>query len=182
MNVSFRFLVIPIGIWLAQVDSYHRHLNTLVFSYQARAFRVRWLSIPSYAILVGTSGLEPPTSRLSGARSNHLSYAPLWLIQCISFLTPFFSLRYPPLSIVKVKRWNLPRKFLVEMMGFEPMTPCLQGRCSPSWATPPNFSEEWKVKSEKFGLKSSSFLPSHFFLSFGYFYWSLKIEQQSIRT
>ena len=27
--------------------------------------------------------------------------------------------------------------FLVEMMGFEPMTPCLQGRCSPSWATPP---------------------------------------------
>ena len=22
-------------------------------------------------------------------------------------------------------------------MGFEPMTPCLQGRCSPSWATPP---------------------------------------------
>ena len=28
---------------------------------------------------------------------------------------------------------------LVEMMGIEPMTPCLQGRCSPSWATPPGF-------------------------------------------
>ena len=28
--------------------------------------------------LVGTSGLEPPTSRLSGARSNHLSYAPMY--------------------------------------------------------------------------------------------------------
>ena len=27
--------------------------------------------------LVGTSGLEPPTSRLSGVRSNHLSYAPI---------------------------------------------------------------------------------------------------------
>ena len=26
---------------------------------------------------MGTSGLEPPTSRLSGVRSNHLSYAPL---------------------------------------------------------------------------------------------------------
>ena len=26
---------------------------------------------------------------------------------------------------------------LVEMKGFEPLTPCLQGRCSPSWATPP---------------------------------------------
>ena len=27
-------------------------------------------------ILVGSSGLEPPTSRLSGVRSNHLSYEP----------------------------------------------------------------------------------------------------------
>ena len=26
---------------------------------------------------------------------------------------------------------------LVEMSGIEPLTPCLQGRCSPSWATPP---------------------------------------------
>ena len=28
-------------------------------------------------ILVGSSGLEPPTSRLSGVRSNHLSYEPI---------------------------------------------------------------------------------------------------------
>ena len=26
---------------------------------------------------------------------------------------------------------------MVEMKGIEPLTPCLQGRCSPSWATPP---------------------------------------------
>ncbi|CAN0449722.1 unnamed protein product, partial [Laminaria digitata] len=30
----------------------------------------------SYAILVGLGGLEPPTSPLSGVRSNHLSYRP----------------------------------------------------------------------------------------------------------
>jgi hypothetical protein len=28
--------------------------------------------------LVGRGGLEPPTSRLSGVRSNHLSYRPSW--------------------------------------------------------------------------------------------------------
>ena len=29
------------------------------------------------SVLVGSSGLEPPTSRLSGVRSNHLSYEPI---------------------------------------------------------------------------------------------------------
>ena len=28
-------------------------------------------------------------------------------------------------------------KKMVETSGIEPLTPCLQGRCSPSWATPP---------------------------------------------
>ena len=49
--------------------------------------------------LVGTSGFEPPTSRLSGVRSNHLSYAPIPV---------------------------------VEMRRIELLTPCVQGRCSPS--------------------------------------------------
>ena len=52
---------------------------------------------------MGLSGLEPPTSRLSGVRSNRLSYKPIGM----------------------------------EMVRFELMTPCLQGRCSPNWATPP---------------------------------------------
>ena len=33
---------------------------------------------------MGSSGLEPPTSRLSGVRSNHLSYEPISLSQKIS--------------------------------------------------------------------------------------------------
>ena len=28
-------------------------------------------------LMVGLGGLEPPTSRLSGVRSNHLSYKPM---------------------------------------------------------------------------------------------------------
>ena len=41
-------------------------------------------------ILVGSSGLEPPTSRLSGVRSNHLSYEPLKVVE-ISGIEPLTS-------------------------------------------------------------------------------------------
>ena len=59
----------------------------------------RFLSVPpsfNGKTLVGSNGLGPSTSRLSGVCSNQLSYEPI----------------------------------LVEVIGFEPMTPCLQGRCS----------------------------------------------------
>ncbi len=36
--------------------------------------------------VVGTGGLEPPTSRLSGVRSNHLSYAPTLPMACANGL------------------------------------------------------------------------------------------------
>ena len=42
--------------------------------------RFSMISLTYLVGMVGTSGLEPPTSRLSGARSNHLSYAPMWLL------------------------------------------------------------------------------------------------------
>ena len=42
-------------------------------------FPWKLFSFATLVAMVGTSGLEPPTSRLSGARSNHLSYAPMWL-------------------------------------------------------------------------------------------------------
>ena len=34
---------------------------------------------PRYVLMVGLGGLEPPTSPLSGVRSNHLSYRPIAL-------------------------------------------------------------------------------------------------------
>ena len=68
----------------------------------------------SIKIMVGLSGLEPPTSRLSGGRSNRLSYKPISIFG--SFLKPF----YVHLSV------------MVEISGIEPLTPCLQSRCSPS--------------------------------------------------
>ena len=111
--------------------------------------------------LVGTSGLEPPTSRLSGARSNLLSYEPPtgldpcshlfqlgrgvitrstafglpWFHQCgfaFCFLDPLCALFPSLLVLVRSRRSVFRFTSVMEMMGFEPMTPCLQGRCSPN--------------------------------------------------
>ena len=68
--------------------------------------------------VVGSNGLEPSTSRLSGARSNHLSYEPISVADPPTILA--FGL---PLLILSD---------LVEMNRIELSTPCLQGRCSPS--------------------------------------------------
>ena len=82
-----------------------------------------------FLVLVGSSGLEPPTSRLSGARSSLLSYEPV--SRSYLFLLP-----------------------LVEMKRFELLTPCLQGRCSPNWATPPGL---FRVRTLKIEQRNSSY-------------------------
>ena len=114
----------------------------------------------AFTLMVGTSGLEPPTSRLSGVRSNRLSYAPIikfllrknlktgefcltrsarhfafanlktlvfWLLlQRLS--VRLYSLCLPVFTFT-VCSSSLP---LVEMRRIELLTPCVQGRCSPS--------------------------------------------------
>ena len=45
-----------------------------------RTYPVHILGSKPVWALVGSSGLEPPTSRLSGARSNLLSYEPMWYL------------------------------------------------------------------------------------------------------
>ena len=95
------------------------------------------INVASVTCLVGPSGLEPPTSRLSGARSNQLSYKPAAVPQPIFVvLEVSFSVNPRPWSLC-VLTYFVIRLLGMEMMGFEPMTPCLQGRCSPNWATPP---------------------------------------------
>ena len=81
--------------------SYHIYFLYSVFKVQKN---LEPLSLFLIKVLVGSSGLEPPTSRLSGVRSNHLSYEP-----DLQTLSP-----------------------VVEMNRIELSTPCLQGRCSPS--------------------------------------------------
>ena len=36
--------------------------------------------------------------------------------------------------------------YMVEVIGIEPMTPCLQGRCSTSWAIPPFLAKAYLCK------------------------------------
>ena len=55
------------------------------------------LSQLSYApILMGLSGLEPPTSRLSGVRSNQLSYKPTVEMKRFELSTPCLQGRCSP--------------------------------------------------------------------------------------
>ena len=55
------------------------------------------LSQLSYApILMGLSGLEPPTSRLSGVRSNRLSYKPTVEMKRFELSTPCLQGRCSP--------------------------------------------------------------------------------------
>ena len=92
--------------------------------------------------VVGISGLEPPASRLSGVRSNQLSYTPtleIWKMVGVAGFEPAAlwsqtrcatKLRYTP----KISCWIL-KKRLAGETGFEPATLGFGDRCSTSWAT-----------------------------------------------
>jgi hypothetical protein len=54
----------------------HLFLYRVTLSVIAGNHLSRTLSIAAQLKVVGRGGLEPPTSRLSGVRSNHLSYRP----------------------------------------------------------------------------------------------------------
>ena len=90
---------------------------------------------------MGTSGLEPPTSRLSGVRSNHLSYAPK---QMLGYNIQIKRVTRIELATTAWKAVVLPlnytRLLLKEMArdGIEPPTHGASIHCSTNWATEPN--------------------------------------------
>ena len=59
--------------WWAQTSNHSPTYRVLYAVIEA----LRFDPARTFVRLVGSSGLEPPTSRLSGARSNHLSYEPI---------------------------------------------------------------------------------------------------------
>ena len=58
--------------------------------------------------MVGRGGLEPPTSRLSGVRSNHLSYRPIRAVARVSYLK-----RYEDRLVRQVNAWYMTALFAV---------------------------------------------------------------------
>ena len=61
----------------------------------------RFFSVEISPNLMGTSGLEPPTSRLSGVRSNHLSYAPILNLPSGKFKTGEFDFKVNDLDLLR---------------------------------------------------------------------------------
>ena len=97
---------------------------------------------------MGLGGLEPPTSSLSVTRSDQLSYNPVDFagttltlppaIHALSKLMRVDLVIEPRPSDIRGSRgfimnrcWsNDQLRFMVELRGLEPRTPCLQSRCS----------------------------------------------------
>ena len=69
-------------LWLSVLTLFLRSfwIFIIVSAFKSVFLHRFWLSV--LTDLVGPSGLEPPTSCLSGTRSNHLSYEPSFLSSC----------------------------------------------------------------------------------------------------
>ena len=90
MNILLHFRYVFLAFTKSTYRSCSHHLFTLGFSYSFPCivnntlFVFRFsesLTINKVDCVVGSSGVEPPTSCLSGMRSNLLSYEPLLLTQ-----------------------------------------------------------------------------------------------------
>ena len=150
MNL-FSFLRMWCG-WLAQVV-----ITTLcLFAYTLR-WSFSFITPFAYTrgVLVGPSGLEPPTSCLSGTRSNHLSYEPIYCLRQWYLLRRWNHFLMKSLRMKSSLRSGF--GFLAAARssgggddGIRTHDPLLAGQVLSQLSyTPILGSEEWRVKSEK---------------------------------
>ena len=82
--VSFFFTIL--------ITSFSQYTTICFVSFVYSVFNEHFLNAEfrmqsaKWILLVGPSGLEPPTSCLSGTRSNLLSYEPMWLVWLFAHL------------------------------------------------------------------------------------------------
>ena len=102
---------------------------------------------------MGLSGLEPPTSRLSGVRSNQLSYRPIFIMERVKGIEPSSSAWK-----AEVLPLNYTRIYMEEVEGFEP--PRGLTRLSVFKTDP--FSRTWvylRIKIFRWTLQDSNLRP-----------------------
>ena len=77
-----------LSVWWAQMDLPYSNYRDFILRINAFCCMCQ-RSHTAFAVLVGSNGLEPSTSRLSGARSNRLSYEPIFGCGSVSSALPF---------------------------------------------------------------------------------------------
>ena len=121
------FKVLPFLNWI----SYNFLFVVSLFNFQRPLHSSAFEASEWY--LVGTNGLEPSTSRLSGVRSNHLSYAPIFTLFCALFCFYWWRLResnpWPPAC----KAGALPAELNPQLFKLPQNWTILNFFCGPSW-------------------------------------------------
>ena len=89
--------------------------------------------------MVGLNGLEPSTSRLSGVRSNQLSYRPIKMerVMRIELTTSAWKAEVLPLNYTRMYKvlllLSLAIKKMAGLAGFEPTHVAVKVRCLTAW-------------------------------------------------
>ena len=86
-EIVFPLLLYGKTFWLVSFFLYYPNnkffsIYNYLFRFYFSLFGFQWTFLEDLILMVGPSGLEPPTSCLSGTRSNLLSYEPMWLVWC----------------------------------------------------------------------------------------------------
>ena len=99
-NSSFQKITLVFSQLSVSFSFFIRFSMNILQSTRLKSYSNQCIAADRYR-LVGSSGLEPPTSRLSGARSNHLSYEPISYLSVYLVSLAFFLFR----TFVRWWRW-----------------------------------------------------------------------------